>query len=237
MPTFCAISTPLWPLARRRTNGDGTLTVRAMGAFKVATYVRIGNLILGPTQGVVAGTGAPTSSTGSAAPVNAGASPGAPSPAPSGNATGGATPAAQANHNANSGAAAPSGSTPQNQTTLQIQGTVQIVAAQPSQAPQSPGAAAPAKITPNINSFYTTANYIMFTASASAIALQGARLVDHDGNEEDILRKKVWSPLPTCAARLAEYMAPPSINSANTANGTVGIDFSYQITALNSPTS
>ncbi len=224
-------------------NGDGTLTVRALGSFKSNTYVRVGCLVLGGPAGTPScgspanpapGGAAPNASPGATPANNNSASnattpaqpqPGAPSntaPAP---ANGSAAPAATGN---NSPSAPPAAASPApGQTTFQIQGTVQIAATPPPQS--STNAATPA---PTPNSFYATTKYIKFTAPANLIALQGAMLVNPDGFEAEIVRGEPVPPTVTCALRLAQYSTPPEIVSPKSANGIVGSEFSYDIKAV-----
>jgi hypothetical protein len=196
-------------------NGDGKLTVSVWGAFKTTAFVRIGNLVLGPTQGIaVAQTPAGPQNTPPANP-NA-ASPtatNAPAPPPaSGNSTAPSTAGSPNNSSPNQAGSPAPGASTANQSTLQIQGTVQITSGQ--QAAQQ-GTTSPAATTSN--SFYWFPDLIRFTAPATAIAQNDAFLVNPDGYEGKIFRGASFTPVRTCEAVIADKESPANPRAANPA--------------------
>ena len=125
------------------------------------------------------------------------------------------------------------GSANSNQTTLQIQGTVQITAAPSSPSTTGSGnAGATQQLAP---AAWVTSRYIKFIARADLIARYGAMLVTQDGREGDINNAYIIHPVPTCQKELADYAAQfnPEINSAKSDTALVGKSYSYQIKAKN----
>jgi hypothetical protein len=192
-------------------NGDSTLTVRAMGAFKMGTYVRIGSLTLGPTQGVVAGSGpANPSNTGTPAANNANSTPTpAPSNTPSGNSPASNSPAGNTPSGTGGNTNTANANTGNTNTNPQNQNGAQP----PAQQTQQPSTQQ--SVTPN--SFYVTQNYIKFTAQASLIALNGAHLVGPDGYEYELIRGYSVPPPLTCQEQIEYYLSKTASQSTPTA--------------------
>lgn len=192
-------------------DGDGTVTVKASGNFKVGTYVRIGNALLGASPSVTPvsaspGSPATTSPSPAAPPTNTTqtSSPTAGSPATGGsgppsttttannlNATASLAPANLAGQ---SGNAVPSAANSAgNATTLQLQATLQLPSANQGgnsasnqqNAPTTTQNASAASV--GSTQFLSTPGYILFSGPASSIALNGAYLVDPDGLEAPVI--------------------------------------------------
>lgn len=186
-------------------NGDGTVTVKASGNFKTGTYVRLGNLLLGSnsstspppasgTPGSPSSTTQPSPTTQSPSNSQAPSSPsgsGAASNTPSGTTTPTTSSSAPSSGSQPSTVGSPS-SAPTNATTLQIQATLQVPGTNqitnnasssqtPAVGPNAGGASA------SSSQFLYTPGYILFSASASGIALNGAFLVDPDGLEAPVV--------------------------------------------------
>jgi hypothetical protein len=214
-PEFDNPPTPLG--VKAEDNGDGTLTVLAYGGFKVGTSVRIGNLVLGPANSIPQPS-APGGNSPSAVsqPANPGANPSGntvttnpgnaapvsntptttPTPAT------GTTPVVSQNTNTPAAAAGT-----QNPTTLQIQATLQIPGTLPTTiTPSAPITPSPGGGTA-ATGFLFTSQYIKFIAPASAIALNGAFLVNPDGTEAPVLAGQIPQPLLSCESVTKAYEA------------------------------